>query len=317
MLPFADRYLRHMRLHRMAGMSFLKRAPYHWLLRTRALALGHRTLVMGIVNVTPDSFSDGGEYATTEQAVAHALRLLEEGADILDIGGESTRPGSSAATEEAISAAEEQNRVLPVIAGVLQARPDAVISVDTYRSATARAAVLAGAEIVNDVSGGLWDPAMFTCCADLRSGVVLMHTRGLPSAWASQSSLPHNAVAASVLAELRERRGAAEQAGNARDRMVADPGFGFGKRGRENWALLAGLSSFAELGLPLLVGLSRKGFLVSALTPAEDSTRTRDERTHAANITAILAGARLLRVHDVRGAVRSASVADSVLSAGT
>lgn len=296
-------------------MSFAKRAPYRWALRTSTLLLGERTHVMGIVNVTPDSFSDGGQHATTEQAVAHALRLLDEGADILDIGGESTRPGSAAGTAEALSAAEEQRRVLPVIVGVLRERPNAIISVDTYRATTASAAVAAGAEIVNDVSGGLWDAAMFRTCADLQCGLVVMHTRGLPSEWAAQPALAQNAVVSVIFTGLLERVNGAATAGVARERILADPGFGFGKRGIENWALLAGFSAFAELGLPLLTGLSRKGFLVSSGESVEDSPEMRDERTHAADVAAILSGAHLLRVHNVRGAVQSASVADGILMA--
>ncbi|MGI4758423.1 MAG: dihydropteroate synthase [Janthinobacterium lividum] len=297
-------------------MSFVARMPYEWMLRTRSIALGHKTRVMGIVNVTPDSFSDGGEHATTERAVAHALQLLDDGADIVDIGGESTRPGSAAATAEAISAAEEQDRVLPVIAGILKARADALISVDTYCAETARAAVQAGAEIVNDVSGGLWDAEMFATWAALHCGVVVMHTRGLPSAWATQAPLAKESVMQVVLEGLQERVQAAAVAGIPRDRIVADPGFGFGKRGTENWGMLAKFASFQELDLPLMAGLSRKGFLASGLTATDaDATQTRDALTHAADLAAILGGAHLLRVHDVRGAVQSASVADAVLNA--
>lgn len=295
-------------------MAFQKRTPHRWVLRTRTLTLGGRTQVMGIVNVTPDSFSDGGQHSTTDQAVTHALHLLDDGAGILDIGGESTRPGSTAGTTEALSAAEEQVRVLPVIAGILALRPDAVISVDTYHAATARAAILAGAEIVNDVSGGLWDAAMFRTCANLNCGVVVMHTRGLPSAWASQPPLPHDAVVPLVLAGLFERVHAAVAAGVARDRIVADPGFGFGKRGAENWAMLTRFADFAGLGLPLLAGLSRKGFLTASGAASKGSLPERDACTHAANVAAVLSGAHLLRVHDVRGAVQSAAIADAILS---
>ena len=296
-------------------MGFLKRAPYQWALRTRTLTLGPRTRIMGIVNVTPDSFSDGGEHASTEAAVAHAMQLLNEGAEILDIGGESTRPGSKAATADAISGQEEQGRVLTVITGVLRARPDAVISVDTYRASTARAAVMAGAEVVNDVSGGLWDGEMFGTCAEMQCGVIVMHTRGLPSEWAQQAPLSQGAVVPLVFQELQARVKAAEEAGIARGRIVADPGFGFGKQGAENWALLEGFSSFAELHLPLLAGLSRKGFLCAPLAVSErESMRIRDERTHAADVAAILGGAHLLRVHDVHGAVQSAAVADAVIN---
>ena len=230
----------------MAFMGFAARARYEWQLRSRVLSLGGRTLLMGVVNVTPDSFSDGGAFVSAQQAVDYALRLLDEGADMLDIGGESTRPGAPALTSEAISANEEQGRVLPVIEGVLRARPDAVLSVDTYRAATARRAVAAGAEIVNDVSGGLWDEAMPATCAALQCGVIVMHTRGLPSEWASQPRLRDQDVLPCVSEGLRDRLGAAIGAGVARERIVLDPGFGFGKRGAENWALLRGFESFSE-----------------------------------------------------------------------
>ena len=283
-----------------------RRTHFTWQLRTRTLPLGGRTRVMGIVNVTPDSFSDGGQHASTETAIAHALRLLDEGADLIDIGGESTRPESSAGTDVAMDAKEEQRRVLPVIEGMLRQRPDAVVSIDTYRASTARLAIEAGAEIVNDVSGGIWDDAMLATCAELRCGVVVMHTRGLPSEWASQSPLPVQSVVGSVIEGLRERVAAALAAGIARERIVVDPGFGFGKRGAENWVLLAGLQRLHELDLPLVVGLSRKGFLDPAKLAAE-----RDIATHAAGVTAMEAGAHMLRVHDVRGAVRSLAANDA------
>ena len=267
---------------------------------------------MGIVNVTPDSFSDGGRFASPASAVDHALRLLDEGADILDIGGESTRPGAPAHTADAISAEQEQERVLPVIEGVLRARPDAIVSIDTYRAATAHRALDAGAEIVNDVSGGLWDPAMFATCAAAACGIVVMHTRGLPSAWAALPRLLDRDVVPTVLAGLGQRLSAALAAGVKEERIVLDPGFGFGKRCGENWALLRGFEHLQQLGRPLMAGLSRKGFL-----SAPDAADERDDLTHAAGTIAIVAGAHLLRVHDVRGAVRAAAIADAVLQAGT
>jgi hypothetical protein len=164
-------------------MNFVSRALTSWQLRNRALSLGARTLVMGVVNITPDSFSNGGSFLSPEAAVAHALRLIDDGADILDLGAESTRPGSHAggqagsAGEPAVSADEEQARLLPVLEGILKERPHAVVSIDTYKAATARAAINTGAEIINDVSGFLWDPALTTVCAESKPGVVLMHTR--------------------------------------------------------------------------------------------------------------------------------------------
>ena len=287
-------------------MATAARAHFEWHLRTRTLSLGQRTRLMGIVNVTPDSFSDGGVHDSSDAAITHALQLLDDGADVIDIGGESTRPGSAAATTEAMDAVEEPPRVLPVIEGVLRQRPDAVLSIDTYHASTARLAMDAGAEIANDVSGGLWDAALLRTCAELQCGMVVMHTRGLPSAWASQTPLAEEEVVRSVVEGLRERLAAALAAGIARERIVVDPGFGFGKRGEENWALLAGLDRLHELGLPLLVGLSRKGFLDPSKLAAE-----RDDATHAANKIAVQSSAHILRVHDVRGAVLTSAAADA------
>ncbi|WP_419804683.1 dihydropteroate synthase [Terriglobus sp.] len=288
------------------------RSEFGWQLRSRTLLLGQRTQIMGIVNVTPDSFSDGGAHASTIAAVDHALRLLDEGADLLDVGGESTRPGAPAATPHAIAANDEQRRVLPVIQSVLRARPNAIVSVDTYRAATARLAIEAGAEIVNDVSGLLWDDAMAQTLSDLRCGAVLMHARGLPSEWTRLPSLEAEQVLPTVHSGLQARLGDALAAGIARERIALDPGFGFGKRGAENWALLAQLDHLNDLACPMLVGLSRKGFLASSL-PAHE----RDPQTHAANTVAVLAGAHVLRVHDVAGAIRAAGVADAVLAAAS
>ena len=304
-------------------MSFAVRSRFVWQLRTRALALGERTLILGIVNVTPDSFSDGGRYSTRDRAVEHGLFLLENGAGILDIGGESTRPGSAAGTAEAISADQEQSRVLPVVEALRRARPDAVLSVDTYRASTARAAIRAGAEIVNDVSGLQWDSAMAGTVAELGCGLILMHTRGLPSEWAGQSALADSDLLPQMTRELHSRKQTAVAAGIAPGRIVLDPGFGFGKRGAENWALLSRFSDLNGLGYPLLAGASRKGFLAHAAvqgSPTQAGTSpqpasARDLATHAAHTAAILAGAHLIRVHDTRGARESADVADAILNA--
>jgi dihydropteroate synthase len=293
-------------------MAFTLRPRPDWKLRTRVLPLGARTLVMGVLNVTPDSFSDGGKFLAPEKAVDHALAMLEEGADILDIGGESTRPGKHAA----VSAGQEQERVLAVIEGILAAQPEAVISIDTYKAETARAAVAAGAEIVNDVSGFVWDAGMAAACAELGCGVVLMHTRGKPAEWASQPALAADEVVPLVKRELGERAQAAVAAGVARASIVLDPGFGFGKIGDENFSLLAGFSALQGLGYPLLAGASRKGFLMKTLagdSGAEPGAKARLHATLTAHTAAILAGASLIRVHDVKAAVEAAAIADAIL----
>jgi len=225
-----------------AGAEWM-RGRAEWRLARRSVVLGERTLVMGVVNITPDSFSDGGRFAAPEQAVEHGLRLLDEGADLLDLGAESTRPGSKAglgAGYVAVSAGEEQARLLPVLEGLLRARPGALLSVDTYKAATARAALLSGAEIVNDVSGFLWDGEMAGVCAESRCGVVLMHTRGRPDEWGLQPRLAAEAVLPMVLAELGAVLESAVAAGVTREAIVLDPGYGFGKRFGENFALMRG-----------------------------------------------------------------------------
>ncbi len=284
------------------------RPPYLWHLRTRTLALGPRTLLAGIVNLTPDSFSDGGLYTTQQSALDHALKLLDQGADFLDLGGESTRPGAPALTPETISQQQEQHRVLPVLEAILRARPGAIVSVDTYRAATAQAALDAGAEIINDVSGLTWDPAMAATLARARPGVILMHTRGLPSQWSTQPPLATEAVLLTILEGLQQTLRTAATAGIPAEHIVLDPGFGFGKRGRENWTLLAHFADLQALQHPILAGLSRKGFLT-----ADTTMDARDRATHTANTAAILAGAHILRVHDIRHARPAADLADQLL----
>jgi dihydropteroate synthase len=300
-------------------MAFASRPPMLWQLRTRSLAFGARTQIMGILNCTPDSFSGDGQ-RTCDLAVAHGLRLLEEGADILDIGGESTRPGSGAGGSNAISAAEEQDRVLPVIEALLRERPGLLLSIDTYRAATARAAVAAGAQIVNDVSGFLWDEAMAAVCAELQCGVVLMHTRGRPDEWRTQPPLNAADALPLVKSGLAERLAAAHQAGIALERTLLDPGYGFGKALDANYILLAGQAQLLALGRPLLAGLSRKSFLgrtlARRLERVEIAPQTRDAATAAASVAAILNGASVVRVHAVREVVEASAIADAILSAG-
>ena len=248
---------------------------------------------MGIVNVTPDSFSDGGLHASTETAVAHGLALLEQGADIIDIGGESTRPG---ATRPLV--AEELDRVVPVIRELATA--GAVVSVDTMRSEVATAALEAGARIVNDVSGGLADARMLEVVADAGAHYVAMHWRGHSDRMTELTDYP-DGVVETVRRELGARRDACEAAGIGRDRLVLDPGLGFAKLAGHNWELLSCLDVLDGLGCPLLVGASRKSFL-GALLARDGEPRPVDEREHAhVALVALLAqrGVAVLRVHDV------------------
>ena len=279
---------------------------------------------MGVVNVTPDSFSDGGSFLAPERAVEHALRLLDEGADLLDVGGESTRPGAPVASGDAtqsakavVTADQEIQRIMPVLQGILRARPDALLSVDTYKSAVARTAVDAGAEIVNDVSAFQWDLQMARTCAELECGVVLMHTRGQPDEW---RALPPEANITSVVEhDLANRLQVAFERGVQRSRIVLDPGFGFGKNFEENYPLLAHLDQLHRLGFPLLAGTSRKSFVgrtVSQRTGQETPPSARLYGSIAAMVASILRGAHIVRVHDVRPAVEAAAVADKVLVAG-
>ena len=312
----------------LATSTIVRMRPrYRWQLRSRALDLGPRTLIMGVVNVTPDSFSDGGRFFDPERAVQHALQLSDEGADILDIGGESTRPGAQVVTggfgagvsaKPVVSEEEELRRVIPVIEGVRCARPNAVISVDTYKSGVARAAVAAGAEIVNDVSAFQWNPEMAGTCAELQCGVVLMHTRGQPHQWRGLSSEPD--ILARLEHELANQVQVAFEHGVQRERIVLDPGFGFGKNFEENYPLLAHLDQLHRMGFPLLVGTSRKSFVGRTVGRLAGRDAPPGERLYgslAAMVASILRGAHVVRVHDVKPAVEAAAVADEVLAAMT
>jgi len=307
-----------------------------WQLRSRSLELGRRTLVMGIVNITPDSFSDGGLFLDAEAAVEHGLRLLDEGADLLDLGAESTRPGSRAGSPDGaalhpndedlslwtpvVSAKEEQARLLPVMEGILRARPDVVISVDTYKAATAQAALKAGAEIVNDVSGFAWDAEMARVCTEAGCGVVLMHTRGRPEEWKTQPPLEPDELLATVRAGLAASLEKAAAEGIPPEALVLDPGYGFGKSFEENFFLLARQTELLELGRPLLAGVSRKSFLGRALAPLHGGSDTpveaRETAGLAAMTAAILHGASIVRVHAVRQAAEAACIADAMLAGG-
>jgi dihydropteroate synthase len=263
-------------------------------------------LVAGILNVTPDSFWDGGRYAGIDAALAHAARLVDEGAGMLDVGGESTRPGAAPVT-----AAEERRRVVPVIAAIVRRWPALPVAVDTVRAETARAALDAGASIVNDVSGLRLDPALGRAVADAGAGLVLMHSRGGVADMASYRLAAYGAdpvgeVAESLQASMRH----AADAGVEEDFIVLDPGLGFSKRTAHSVAILARLDRIAALGRPVLIGASRKRFVgeLAGALPAE----ARLEGSLAAATAALLHGARIFRVHDVASTIRALAVAEAI-----
>jgi dihydropteroate synthase len=302
-------------------MERLTRPISSWKLRTTALELGRRTLVCGVVNITPDSFSDGGAFLTPEAAIARCIQCLDEGADLLDLGAESTRPGAQVTGEStpAVSVEEEQSRLLPVLAGILAVRPHAVISVDTYKAATARAALAAGAEIINDVSGFTWDAELPGVCAKFGCGVILMQTRGRPDEWRAQQKLSPDALIETVRTGLAASLAAATRAGIAPESVVLDPGYGFGKKFDENYTLLARQSELLALGRPLFAGVSRKSFLGHTLAPLHGGepapVAARESASLAAMVATIFAGASIVRVHQVRPAVEAALIADALLAA--
>ena len=296
------------------------RPVFEWNIGSRVLQLGKRTLIMGIVNVTPDSFSDGGQFLDRDQAVEHGLRLLDEGAGIIDVGGESTRPGAQVAapgpnvseSSQVVSEKEELERVIPVIRELKRMRPTAVLSVDTYKAAVARAAVDAGAEVVNDVSAFRWDRKMAPTVADLKCGAVLMHMRGRPDEWRNLPPAPDIVVL--VKRELREWADSAMMAGVKREKMVLDPGFGFGKNFEENYPLLRRLEEFHQLRYPLLAGVSRKSFVGRMVARAGPDAPIEERLygTIATETAAILKGVHVIRTHDVRTTADAARVADIV-----
>src|SRR5688572_3361536 len=277
----------------------------------RTLVLGERTLVMGVINVTPDSFSDGGALFDPARAIEAGVRMAEEGADLLDVGGESTRPGA-----QPLDDVEERRRVLPVIEGLVP-RVTVPVSVDTYKASIADAALAAGAAIVNDISGLRYEPALGEVAAKRRAALVLMHTRGRPSAMYEQAS--YHAVVDEVLDELRESIAFATRAGVAEERIIVDPGLGFAKDAPHSYEVLARLHMFAELGRPVLVGPSRKSFLTRPLGPSTSlgtggvlPAAERDWPTSAAVAAAVLAGAHIVRVHAVREMLQVVRVADEI-----
>jgi dihydropteroate synthase len=276
-----------------------------WRVGERVFDCSERTLVVGILNVTPDSFSDGGRFLDRATAVAHATRMVEDGADILDVGGESTRPGSTP-----VSADEELERVHPVIQRLAELHPAVPISIDTRKANVAAEALDAGATIVNDVSGGA-DPAMFDVVRDREAAVVLMHMRGDPT---TMQEAPHyDDVVGEVHEYLRQRIEAAELAGIDPERIAIDPGIGFGKNLDHNLELMHGVDALLDLGRPVLVGPSRKKFIGTILDlPVEE----RVEGTVGAVVWMVARGAHLVRVHDVKEVVRAIRVSDSIARAG-
>jgi dihydropteroate synthase len=302
------------------------RSVFQWNLGKRTLELGRSTLIMGIVNVTPDSFSDGGKFLDPQAAVEHAERLLDEGAQIIDIGGESTRPGARVdlpvedlknppTSKPVVQAEEETKRVLPVIAELKKKHPSTVVSIDTYKSSVARAAIEAGAEIVNDVSGFRWDPQMPKTVAQLKCGVVLMHMRGRPEEW--RTLPPPGDIVLLVKRELKEWTEKAVLAGVKRERITLDPGFGFGKSFDENYPLIARFAELQAVGFPMLAGTSRKSFIGRTLAKngKDAPVDARLFGTLASEVALILKGAHVIRTHDVKATVEAARIADAILQA--
>lgn len=275
------------------------RKLFYWKLKNRELKLGERTALMAVLNVTPDSFSDGGKYAEPDLAFARALQLDEQGADILDIGAESTRPNS-----ERITAAEELRRLVPVLKR-LKDRLTIPISIDTYKSEVAERALELGAEIINDPSGLTFEPQLARTVSNHNAGLVLNHMRGRPETWAKLAPMPD--PIGTIGRDLDAAVSRARRVGIDKSRIIVDPGIGFGKRKEQNSLILARLGELGSLEMPLLVGASRKHFL------SRDNVEETKFATAAAVTAAILGGAHVLRVHDVREMRAAADVADEIL----
>jgi len=274
------------------------RKLYYWKLPSGELQLGERTLLMGILNVTPDSFSDGGHFSDPERAYAHAMKMEEQGADIIDIGAESTRPDSAR-----ISADEEWRRLLPVLK-LLKDKLTVPLSLDTYKSEIAERALQYGVQIFNDPSGLTFDPALAKVATDANAGLILNHMRGLPETWAKLPAMPD--AMGSVGKDLEATASRARRAGVDKTRIVVDPGIGFGKRKEQNSEILAQLGRLSELGFPILIGPSKKSFLAQA---SDGETLY---ATAAAVTASILHGAHIVRVHDVKEMRAVAQVADEI-----
>jgi dihydropteroate synthase len=286
-------------------VSVVPLVPHDLRVGDRVLPTARRCLVMGVVNVTPDSFSDGGRYLDPAAAVAHGLALVADGADLLDVGGESTRPG---ATD--VPGAVELERVLPVVEELARTA-EVPVSIDTRKAAVAAAALAAGATMVNDVSAGRHDPDLLGVAADAKVPLVLMHMLGTPATM--QDDPRYDDVVAEVEAFLAERCRAAEAAGVDHQALVVDPGIGFGKRDQDNYALLDQLARFTRLGHPVMVGTSRKGFIGRALDSPADQ---RVEGTAATVVWAVERGARIVRVHDVAPMVQAVRMTEAMLRWG-
>jgi dihydropteroate synthase len=279
-----------------------------WQLARRSLAYGERTLVMGVLNVTPDSFSDGGQFFSLERAVAHAEQMVNEGADLIDVGGESTKPGSEFVSEE-----EELRRVIPVIerlAGI----SSVPISIDTTKSSVARAALEAGAEIVNDISGLRFDPQIADEVATAKAGLILMHSRGTPKTM--HHLPPVDNVMKEVIDGLRESISLALRRGVASQSIAIDPGIGFGKTAEQNLGLIANLEQLARefSDFPIVIGTSRKSFIGRLLNNAPADQRLFG--TLASTVVATMNGANIVRVHDVKAAVDALLIVDAIARAG-
>lgn len=284
--------------------------PRIWSHAKGVLAL-NRPIIMGILNVTPDSFSDGGQFNTVPEAVEHARQLVALGADIIDVGGESTRPQGA----RQVSLDEELNRVVPVIRALVEELPDTLVSADTNKSVVAMSALRAGAAIVNDVSGFRLDPRMAETCAAGKAGVVLMHSRGGVADMATYAHADYGKVVDDVRRELQERIAVAKDAGIPSERIAIDPGIGFAKRGTHSLAVLNRLGELSALGFPVMVGVSRKRF-IAELTD-EPVPANRVAGTVAANVSALERGARIFRVHDVRPNRQGLDIAWAIMTANS
>jgi dihydropteroate synthase len=270
--------------------------------KTKKLDLSARTHIMGVLNVTPDSFSDGGKFFDLEDAVSQGMKMIEEGADMIDVGGESTRPGSDPLPAEA-----ELSRVIPVIKS-MSAKTDVPISIDTYKAEVARRALDAGAQMINDISALRFDPEMKEVASKYKVPIVLMHIKGTPKEMQKDPS--YEDVIAEITEYLRQSIKIAQDAGIAREKIIIDPGIGFGKRVQDNLNVLKNLKEFSILGCPILIGCSRKSFIGRVLDlPVEE----RSEGSLAALAVAVMNGANIVRVHDVKESKRVVSLIDAVI----